>query len=149
MIEITQGDIFKADADAVVNPVNCLGVMGKGLALEFDRLFPGNSQAYRQACAAKTLEPGGIVVHALPEGPWKYILNVATKGNWRLRSRISDIQRGLVRLRQFSNVQELKVLALPALGCGAGGLPWADVLPCIERILGDIETKVLVYPPRQ
>jgi O-acetyl-ADP-ribose deacetylase (regulator of RNase III) len=148
MIELTTGNIFEAKTDAVVNPVNCVGVMGKGLALLFDKQFPGNSQAYKQACAARALAPGGLLAHPLSNGPWKFILNVATKNHWRQPSYMSDIQRALVRLRAFAQLHRLESLAVPALGCGNGGLQWASVLPCIESTLGDLETQVLVYPPK-
>jgi O-acetyl-ADP-ribose deacetylase (regulator of RNase III) len=144
---ITQGNLLKQnDVDAIVNTVNCVGVMGKGIALQFKNKWPENYDAYKAACKAKQVRPGKMMVfdagaYAQPH----YIINFPTKDHWRGNSRLEYIRDGLVDL--VAKVQELgiKSLAMPPLGCGNGGLDWADVRPMIEHAfaaLPDVELRL-------
>ena len=129
MIQFTQGDLLQSDAEAFVNPVNTQGVMGKGLALQFRERYPDHYQAYRQACQAGTVRPGHLLIGDRgPEvGHPRYIIHFPTKREWRHASRMEDIESGLVAL--VADVQRLGIrsVAVPALGCGLGGLPWPEV----------------------
>ena len=142
------GNLLDADVDALVNTVNTVGVMGKGIALQFKKAFPANFKAYEQACKRKEVVLGKMFVFdngQLTKPCW--IVNFPTKGHWRSRSRISDLEAGLDDLRAV--VAELKItsIALPPLGCGNGGLNWADVRPLIEDRLQGLETEVHIYAP--
>jgi O-acetyl-ADP-ribose deacetylase (regulator of RNase III) len=133
MIEIVKGDILEAKAEALVNTVNCVGVMGKGLALQFKQAFPANFVAYQSACRAGEVVPGSMFIFdrgklAAP----RYLINFPTKRHWRDDSRIEDIRSGLESL--VADVRRLGVrsIGVPPLGCGLGGLNWRDVRPMIE-----------------
>ncbi len=142
------GNLLDADVDALVNTVNTVGVMGKGIALQFKKAFPANFKAYEQACKRKEVVLGKMFVFdngQLARPCW--IVNFPTKGHWRSRSRISDLEAGLDDLRAV--IAELKItsIALPPLGCGNGGLNWADVRPLIEDKLQGLGTEVHIYAP--
>ena len=131
-----------------MNTVNTVGVMGKGIALQFKEAVPANFKAYEQACKRKAVVLGKMFVFdngQLTKPSW--IVNFPTKGHWRSRSRISDLEAGLDDLRAV--IAELKVtsIALPPLGCGNGGLNWADVRPLIEDKLQGLGTEVHIYAP--
>lgn len=149
MIDYRHGDILADDAQALVNTVNVVGVMGKGIALQFKRRFPGNFDAYKDACESGDLRPGRMFVW--PTGqlePPNYVINFPTKRHWRADSRLSDIEAGLQDL--LGVLIDLKVasVAIPPLGCGNGGLDWADVQPLIEQHLGAlVDVDVRVYEP--
>ena len=147
MTRIVTGDLFTTKVEGVVNPVNCVGIMGKGLALVFDRRFPGNSQVYRQACAEGRLRAGGLIPYEVLT-PWRFIINLATKDHWRHKSRLQDIATGLVNLRNFAADNKLKSAAIPAIGCGNGGLDWQAVLRLIEQELGPSDCDFLVFGPK-
>ena len=143
-----RGNLLDADVDALVNTVNTVGVMGKGIALQFKNAFPANFKDYERACKRKEVVLGRMFVFdngQLTKPRW--IVNFPTKGHWRSRSRISDLEAGLDNLRAV--IAELKVtsIALPPLGCGNGGLNWADVRPLIEDKLQGLETEVHIYAP--
>jgi O-acetyl-ADP-ribose deacetylase (regulator of RNase III) len=145
MIEFTKGDIFADDAEALVNPVNCFGVMGKGLALEFKKRFPKNFKAYELCCELRYLNSGGIFTY-VENG--RMIINVATKYHWKYPSSIQSVSLCLREIRLSINLNEIKSIAIPALGCGLGGLSWAEVKPLIEERLGEIENcRITVYEP--
>jgi O-acetyl-ADP-ribose deacetylase (regulator of RNase III) len=149
MIEYVKGNLLEADAEALVNTVNTVGVMGKGVALQFRRAFPENYEAYAAAVACGEVVPGrvfGWESNRL-DGP-RLILNFPTKRHWRGRSRLTDIEAGLDDLRRVLIERDLRSVALPALGCGLGGLDWSDVRERIEAALGDLPIRVLVYPPQ-
>lgn len=149
MMTYNEGDILAADVEAIVNTVNCVGVMGRGLALQFKNLYPENFRAYKAVCDKGELKPGGLFVfdRGTLEPPHT-IINFATKGHWRAQSRLADIDKGLNALRQEIENSGLTSIAIPPLGCGLGGLNWDDVSPLIERALGDLSSvKVCVYPP--
>ncbi|WP_038098677.1 type II toxin-antitoxin system antitoxin DNA ADP-ribosyl glycohydrolase DarG [Thioalkalivibrio sp. HK1] len=149
-IESTQGNLLEADAEALVNTVNCVGVMGKGIALQFKQAFPENFLAYARACKGQEVRPGRMMVFETDEmlNP-RYIINFPTKRHWRDRSRMEDIETGLVDL--IAQVEELNIqsIAIPALGAGLGGLDWSRVRRCIEdAFTGLPDTKVLLFEPK-
>ena len=148
MVEFATGNLLEADVDALVNTVNTKGVMGKGIALQFRRAFPANYAAYRAACDAGDVRLGKmfVVMTGRLERP-RLIINFPTKGHWRSRSRIADIEAGLQDLRRVIDEYGVESLALPPLGCGLGGLDWAEVRPRIEAALGDLPVKALVFEP--
>lgn len=149
MIEHARGNLLEADVEAFVNPVNTVGVMGKGLALQFKKQFKSNYDAYIEACAAGDVRLGEMFV-------WeeqtltgrRIIINFPTKRHWRARSRLDDIVRGLDDLRRVLMEREVSSVAVPAVGCGYGGLSWGDVWPQIDIALGGIaDIRVLVFGP--
>jgi O-acetyl-ADP-ribose deacetylase (regulator of RNase III) len=148
MIEHRKGDLLAADAEALVNTVNTVGVMGKGVALHFKRAFPDNYNAYRRACKAEQVEPGKMFVYEPGQltGP-RLIINFPTKRHWRAKARIQDIEAGLVDLVDVLVRCKVESVAIPPLGCGNGGLRWADVRPLIEASLASVDIKVLLYGP--
>jgi O-acetyl-ADP-ribose deacetylase (regulator of RNase III) len=149
MIERTHGDLFAADVDALVNPVNCAGVMGRGLAAAFKRAFADNFRAYAAACDRGELQPGRMFVHDRGAATHpRYIVNFPTKRHWRNPSRLDDITSGLVALRAEILSRRITSIAVPALGCGLGGLPWPTVSPLLEQSLASLtDVRVLLYEP--
>jgi O-acetyl-ADP-ribose deacetylase (regulator of RNase III) len=149
MIELTRGDMLRADAEALVNAVNCVGVMGRGIALQFKHAFPANFTAYAAACKRGEVQPGRMLVIETGQltNP-RLIVNFPTKRHWKDKSRVEDIDAGLEAL--IADVQRLRItsIAVPPLGCGLGGLDWADVRPRIERAFAALpDVHVLVYEP--
>ena len=142
------GNLLEADVDALVNTVNTVGVMGKGIALQFKYAFPENYEAYRRACEQETVRLGEMFVFetgALGQPRW--IINFPTKQHWRGRSRLRDIESGLEALGTTIREYQIESVAVPPLGCGNGGLDWADVLPSILTRLDDLDAEVWIYPP--
>jgi len=150
MIEYRTGDILTADVEALVNTVNCVGVMGRGVALKFKDAFPANFKAYATACARQEVQPGRMFVFETDQlGNPKYIVNFPTKRHWRGKSRIQDIEAGLKALREEIEKRGIRSIALPPLGSGLGGLEWPEVRPLIEASLRDLDrVRVLVFEPR-
>lgn len=149
MIEVEAGNLLSADTEALVNTVNTVGVMGKGIALQFRRAYPDNFRTYQAACKKGNVRLGQMLVYETGaiSGP-KYIINFPTKKHWKSRSKLADIQAGLEDLRQVIIERDIKSVAVPPLGCGNGGLDWADVYPLIRQALGDLlDIGVLIYPP--
>lgn len=147
MIEFTTGDILRTDAEALVNTVNCVGIMGRGVALQFKNAFPANFKAYRVACARKEVQPGKVFVFETHEltGP-KFVINFPTKRHWRGKSRMEDIDSGLKALVAEIRNRGIRSIAIPPLGSGLGGLNWAEVRPRIEaalRAVNDLHAIVL------
>ena len=142
MLEFTQGDIFATPANIRINPVNCVGVMGAGVALAFKQRYPAMFQAYQQACTAGEVRPGHLHVW---RSPW--IINFPTKRHWRDPSRYEDIATGLDALRAYLAPLGRVTVALPALGCGRGGLEWSRVCGLIQAQLQDLPATILVYAP--
>lgn len=149
MIEFVGGNLFDADVEAIVNAVNCVGVMGKGIALEFKRRFPSNFIAYKAACDAGKLQLGRVFIH--DEGPSatpRYIVNFPTKNHWRNPSRLEDIGIGLDSLVAEIDRLQIHSIAIPALGCGLGGLDWRHVRAELENRLNACKTcKIKVFQP--
>ncbi len=149
MIELHRGDILKADAEALVNTVNCVGVMGRGIALQFRKKFPGNYEEYRQVCDKGKLRIGMMMVHDLHSlmNP-RFIINFPTKRHWKGKSRIEDIEAGLKTLVEEVLSHGIRSVAIPPLGCGLGGLEWNDVHPLIEKAFSKFpEVQVFLYEP--
>lgn len=148
-VEIAKGDLLEQRVDAIVNTVNTVGVMGKGIALQFRRKWPANYKAYEAACKRKEVVPckmfvfdnGGLVEP-------KYIINFPTKRHWRQPSRLSDIECGLADLILQIKALKIKSIAIPPLGCGNGGLNWSEVRPLIEAAFQELpEVNVKLFAP--
>ncbi|MEU8407288.1 macro domain-containing protein [Micromonospora sp. NPDC048842] len=149
MIVIAHGNLLTADVEALVNTVNTVGVMGKGIALQFKRAYPANYAAYRAACATKEVKLGQMFLFdSALLGPRRYVINFPTKGHWRTSSKLTDIKDGLNDLVRLVRDHRISSLAVPALGCGNGGLDWEEIRPLIERSFADLpEVRVLLFPP--
>lgn len=149
MIELTSGDIVRADAEALVNTVNCVGFMGRGIALQFRRAFPDNFRVYEAACRRGEVQPGAMLVHKTGRlaGP-SYVINFPTKRHWRGKSRIEDIESGLRALTAQVELLGITSIAVPPLGCGLGGLDWDDIRPRIENAFAHLpHVRVLLFEP--
>lgn len=148
MIHYETGDILRADAEALVNTVNCVGIMGRGIALRFKQAFPENFRVYAAACKRDEVQPGRMFVFETRSmtNP-KYIINFPTKRHWRGKSRIEDIDVGLQSLVAEVRARGIRSIAVPPLGSGLGGLNWADVRPRIEAALSDLNIRVTVFEP--
>ena len=148
MIEFRRGDILAADAEALVNTVNCVGVMGRGIALQFKNAFPSNFKAYAAACKRDEVVPGRMFVFDTGRVRPRYIINFPTKRHWRGKSRMSDIEAGLGALVEEIARREIRSIAIPPLGAGLGGLDWLKVRDRIEEALRALpHTEVIVYEP--
>ena len=150
MIMFKQGNLLDADTEALVNTVNTVGVMGKGIALMFKEAFPENFKIYEDACKTRDVHLGQMLVTErkdLMGGP-KWIINFPTKGHWRYPSKMEWIENGLEDLRRVVTEKGIKSVAMPPLGSGNGGLNWSEVRPLIETALRDIpDVNFLVYEP--
>jgi len=150
MIEFTSGNLLKAPAEALINTVNTEGVMGKGIAYQFKQAHPKMYEDYAQACKKGQVQLGRMHVYELGHllsGP-KFIINFPTKGHWRARSRLRDVETGLQDLVRVVRELGIKSIAIPPLGCGNGGLNWNDVRPLIEGAFAAIPgVHAYVYPP--
>lgn len=143
MIRFTTTDFFDTPADIRVNPVNCVGVMGAGLALAFKQRYPAMFRAYRAACTAGEVRPGKLHIW---RSPW--IVNFPTKRHWRDASRYDDVAAGLDALRTYVAPLGPVSVALPALGCGRGGLDWLRVRELIEARLDGLAATIIVHAPQ-
>lgn len=150
MIEFTKGNIFHADVEAIVNPVNTVGVMGKGLALQFKQRYPRNFRLYADACSKNEVRPGEMFVTLSEKdtGP-QGVINFPTKDHWADGSNLQSIIEGLIDLREVIINKGIKSIAIPALGAGLGGLYWEDVEYCIVNELQELEkdVRIVVYRP--
>lgn len=149
MIHYTNGNLLEANVDALVNTVNTVGVMGKGIALMFKERFPKNMVEYAKACKAQQVVTGQMFVTQTDElmGP-KWIVNFPTKQHWRSKSKMEWVVDGLADLKRFIIENNVESIALPPLGAGNGGLSWADVKPQIETALADLESvDIYIYEP--
>jgi O-acetyl-ADP-ribose deacetylase (regulator of RNase III) len=149
MIEYTTGDILTADAEALVNSVNCVGIMGRGIALQFKLAYPQNFKAYKNACNRAEVQPGRMFVFetGFLSNP-KYIINFPTKRHWRGKSRMQDIEVGLEALIQEITCRGIQSIALPPLGSGLGGLHWPDVRSRIEQALNTLpDVRIIIFEP--
>lgn len=152
MIEFTKGNLFEANVEALVNTVNTVGVMGKGVALQFSRQFPEIVPAYEAACKDGTLVVGKVQMIRLSllagmSGP-EYVVNFPTKKHWKGDSKIEYIEAGLRSLREEITKAGITSIAVPPLGCGLGGLAWSDVRREIVTALSDMEgVRVVVFEP--
>ena len=150
MIEPTQGNLLAANAEALVNTVNTEGVMGKGIALQFRQAYPEMYRAYEKACKSGEVRLGEMHVFdlgGLADGP-RWIINFPTKGHWRARSNLTDVEKGLGDLTEKIRQLGIRSLALPPLGCGNGGLDWNEVRPVIEKAFSKLpDVQVLLFAP--
>lgn len=149
MIRESHGDLLRADAEALVNTVNTVGVMGKGIALQFKKAYPLMFDAYRKAAQSGDLDLGRVQVWDTGQmtGP-RYIINFPTKRHWKSRSRLLDIESGLTDLIRVVRELEIKTIAVPPLGCGHGGLNWRDVEPRIRAAFAAApDVDVLLFAP--
>jgi O-acetyl-ADP-ribose deacetylase (regulator of RNase III) len=150
MIEINRGNLLEARVEALVNTVNTVGVMGKGIALQFKEAFPEMFRDYAMACKGGNVRLGKMHIFDLGGlmGDRRWIINFPTKGHWRERSRLADIEAGLEDLVDTVRRLEIRCIAIPPLGCGNGGLNWADVRPRIEAAFANLsDVGVLLFEP--
>jgi O-acetyl-ADP-ribose deacetylase (regulator of RNase III) len=125
MMEYKKGDLLAEDADALVNTVNCVGSMGRGIALQFKKAWPESFQAYAAACKREEVRPGRMFVFETGAlTPPRYIINFPTKRHWRGKSRMEDIESGLEALVEEIRHRGIRSIAIPPLGAGLGGLDW-------------------------
>jgi O-acetyl-ADP-ribose deacetylase (regulator of RNase III) len=146
LVEQVEGNLFESGAPVLVNPVNCVGASGKGLALEFKRRFPEMEKSYRAFCRRGEMRPGRLHLWRNPPRCHSVVC-FPTKRHWRDRSRIEDIEAGLAALRDLCLGEDLGWVALPRLGCGLGGLSWDVVGPLVDHYLGRLPEPVKVYRP--
>ncbi len=149
MIEFRNGDLLKADTEALVNTVNTVGIMGKGIALQFRQAFPDNYKAYRKACQSDQVKLGKMFVFHTGKLTFpKIIINFPTKADWRSNSRLADIESGLVDLVNIITSEKINSIAIPPLGCGNGGLDWQVVRPMIVEAFSSLpQCSVIIYAP--
>jgi O-acetyl-ADP-ribose deacetylase (regulator of RNase III) len=141
VIKYVKGDLLKSKCEALVNTVNCVGVMGKGIALQFKREYPEMFQNYKEACARHEVQIGKL--HTYGENP--LIINFPTKIHWRNPSQYEWIRSGLSALGALVVAQSIKSVAIPPLGCGNGGLDWEIVKSYIKNAFHESATQVEVY----
>ncbi len=149
MLQLTRGNLIDAQVEALVNTVNTVGIMGKGIALQFRQAFPDNYKLYQAACKRQEVVPGKMFVVATNrlDNP-KLIINFPTKRHWKEKSRIEDIESGLIDLVRLIQAEGIRSIAIPPLGCGNGGLDWGEVRPRIENALARVpNVEVLLYSP--
>ncbi len=150
MIELHRGNILKAEADALVNTVNCVGVMGRGIALQFKKAFPEVFKAYESACKRGEVKPGKVLTYDLNRlQPPHYIISFPTKKHWRGKSRMEYVEAGLEALVSELARLGVKSVAVPPLGCGLGGLNWQEVQARIKQAFEALpEMHLLLYEPK-
>lgn len=150
MIRFTSGNILADDAEAIVNTVNCVGIMGRGIALQFKNAYPDNFKAYEAACKRQEVVPGRMFIfdtHRLTTP--RYIINFPTKRHWRGNSRMEDVESGLEDLAREILARNIRSIAIPPLGSGLGGLDWPEVRQrIIHAMEGLEEIDVVVYEPK-
>ena len=150
MIDYKHGDILTEDAEALVNTVNCVGIMGRGIALQFKNAFPENFKAYAAACQREDVQPGRMFVYETGQltNP-RYIINFPTKRHWLGKSRLEDIDSGLKALVQEIRDRNIRSIAIPPLGSGLGGLDWAQVRPRMaEALRGFDDLRIIIFEPQ-
>ena len=147
-IKYRRANIFHIEAEALVNPVNCQGVMGRGLAAQFKRQYPAMFRDYARACGQGQLTTGQVHTFPVPgTGYPRYIINLPTKDHWRDPSRLAYIETGLQALQLELTRLTIRTVAIPPLGCGLGGLDWKHVQPLIHGAmepLNDLTAIILV-----
>jgi len=150
MIKLTKGNLLEADVEALVNTVNCVGVMGKGIALQFKQAFRDNFQAYANAYRNGEVKPGRMFIFPTDRmiNP-KFIINFPTKRHWKEMSRLEYIEQGLNALVKEVRRLGIKAIAIPPLGCGYGGLKWPEVRNLIETAFNQLpDVLVLLFEPK-
>ncbi|MEJ3652524.1 macro domain-containing protein [Actinomycetes bacterium KLBMP 9759] len=149
MIRSGEGDLLRANVDALVNTVNTVGAAGRGIALQFRKAYPENFAEYSAAARDDAVLLGRMHVHATGLDRPRFIINFPTKRHWRAASRLPDIANGLQDLVATIRRLDITSIAVPALGCGLGGLRWTDVRPLILDALGGLDVDVVVYEPAE
>ena len=144
-MKVLIGDLLQSGAQTLINTVNCVGVMGKGIALEFKKQFPNMFEDYALRCKRGEVRPGIPFLYREVFPP--QIVNFPTKDHWKSVSRVEDIERGLQYLVEHYKAWEITSLAVPPLGCGNGQLEWREIGPMIYRYLGDLDIPVMLYAP--
>lgn len=157
-LEFVKADIFGLSAEALVNPVNCVGTSGAGLAKAFKTRFPENQTVYEQVCKIDGLTPGGLLAVDLESGSRpRWILNVPTKRHWKEKSDYDTVCNGMLAIVDWLVDNPVETIAVPALGCGYGGLSWRKVKRIAEQSLGagmvkrsqgDVKTRIIVCEPQ-
>jgi O-acetyl-ADP-ribose deacetylase (regulator of RNase III) len=151
MIEAGSGNLLDARVEALVNTVNTIGVMGKGIALQFKRRFPENFRDYAAACSRGEVVIGRMLVTEMHGalGP-RYLINFPTKKHWHDRSQLEYVRSGLTALVREIRARDIRSIAVPPLGCGNGGLAWADVRPILEHSMTELpEVRFVVFGPSE
>jgi O-acetyl-ADP-ribose deacetylase (regulator of RNase III) len=150
MIELKQGNLLDAQVEALVNAVNTAGVMGKGLALQFKKAYPEMFRDYVRVCKVGLLQIGVMHVYEQAHGAQpRYLINFPTKEQWRSPSKVAYIEKGLAALVSEVKQREIRSIAIPALGCGLGGLEWDEVYPLIQAAFAELpDVQVWLYPPQ-
>lgn len=149
MIHYTKGDLFEAQTEAIVNTVNTVGVMGKGIALQFKKRFPDNYNTYKKACEQNELQIGDLIVTKSSSLFFKYVINFPTKTHWRYPSKYEYIENGLATLVEKIRELDIKSVAIPPLGVGNGKLEWNKVKILIEKYLSKLkDVEILIYEPQ-
>lgn len=151
MTEFKTGDILSADVEALVNTVNCVGIMGRGIALQFKNAFPQNYKEYVRACNAGEMQPGHMFVHSTGSLTHpRYVINFPTKRHWKGKSRMEDIDAGLKDLKSTIEQLQIRSIAIPPLGSGLGGLDWSQVRPRIEAMAKQLkDVEVVIFEPAE
>ncbi len=147
MIKAAKGSIFTSPANVLINPVNTVGVMGKGLAAEFKKRYPAHFSNYQRACRDGRLRPGRILVCSPEHG--RTIICLSTKRHWREPSRLAYIKTAVAALSEEITRRQIESVAIPALGCGLGQLSWKEVRPVIQEGLAEAAetTDIYLYAP--
>lgn len=140
------GNLFDSGADILVNTVNCKGVMGKGIALEFKKRYPQMYQQYKKSCALGYFVPGGVEIW---DDRKTTVINIATKDDWRKGSQYVWIAKGLVHIHSYLLSRPKLSIAIPAMGCNNGGLKWDKVKMMIACVLKGLPNKIYVYQPME
>lgn len=142
MIKYIEGDMFSTPAQTIVNPVNTVGVMGKGLALDFKKRYPEMFNRYKKICEMKQLTTGKLMLYYAPD---HWILLFPTKEHWRNPSKLEYIENGLAAFVKKYSDKDIQSIAFPKLGCGNGELNWEDVKPIMEKYLSNLNIDVYIY----
>lgn len=142
MFEYIEGDIFNSPAQVIVNTVNTVGVMGKGLALSFKNRYPEMFESYKKVCEKKSLKTGKLMLYYYPD---HWILLFPTKEHWRYPSKLEYIESGLIKFVQTYADKNISSIFFPKLGCGNGELSWNDVRPIMEKYLKPLPIDVFIY----
>lgn len=146
-LKICKGDLLKSSMQTHVNTVNCVGIMGKGIALAFKKQYPLMFKTYAAQCKRKEIKLGTPVLHQV--SPWRLIVNFPTKGHWREKSKIQEVEKGLQVLVARYKEWGITSLAIPPLGCGNGGLEWDDVFPLMRHYLSQMDIPIEIYAPHE
>lgn len=150
MIHFSKGDILCDDSEAIVNPVNCVGVMGRGLALQFRKAYPDVFRLYAEACKRGKVQPGRMFVTETGALLPRYVVNFPTKRHWQEKSRMEDIEDGLDALVEWIKERKIRSISVPPLGAGLGGLDWKQVRQRIIAKMAELEgVDVTIYEPTE